>query len=197
MQNHFFSSVPLFSLPVIFLLHWNTSRLVLDPVETDCSLSHLASECLKCLLSVHLIGFHLPAQYADKHISMNQNLHSKSNQYRTLSTLGFLLFLASSKLPGMYELTPFQSHSHYTTFVATCVPGRLQMWLEEFSLSASEWVHSHLCIQRCLLVIRSIKTHFSAWCDSVRCWGSNSLKVERGLRCRNGNSVEKRGNIKV
>lgn len=56
------------------------------------SLSHLASECLKCPLSVHLIGFHFPAQYADErvhHISISQGLRSRLKRDRPPSTLGF------------------------------------------------------------------------------------------------------------
>lgn len=55
----------------------------------------------------------------------------------------------------------------------------------------SGYIHTH--IYSCLLVIGSIKTRFRAWCDSLRCWGSNSLLVERVWRCKNGKSVERKG----
>lgn len=141
----FLISVPLFSLPVIFLLHWNISRLFLDSAETDCNLSHLASECLKCLLSVHLIGFHFLARIHVHHVQ-TKPLCSYSNQDRPPLYSWLSLFLASQKA-FQHELTPSESysvdrgrpHSHYTTLVATCVLGHLK----EFSLSAF-WVHSHL-----------------------------------------------------
>lgn len=193
-QIPFLISVPLFSLPVIFLLHWNISRLFLDSAETDCNLSHLASECLKCLLSVHLIGFHFLARIHVHHVQ-TKPLCSYSNQDRPPLYSWLSLFLASQKA-FQHELTPSESysvdrgrpHSHYTTLVATCVLGHLKCGLRNSVSVHSGYIHT--CIE---------------WftCDatiSVTLWGVGEAIVSRLKECRGARMKrvwKTRGNTEV